>query len=113
MPALRREEMASAAEILGVAHAWLGFEDSGLPRGRPASWELPEGCFGALDPDEQETAALVAVVREFRPHVMTTYDENGGYPHPDHIRATWSRSRRSRRPATPTPTRTRASRGSR
>ena len=26
------------------------------------------------------------VVREFRPHVMTTYDENGGYPHPDHIR---------------------------
>ena len=26
------------------------------------------------------------VIREFRPHVMTTYDENGGYPHPDHIR---------------------------
>src|SRR5690606_10960321 len=23
--------------------------------------------------------------REFRPHVVTTYDENGGYPHPDHI----------------------------
>jgi mycothiol S-conjugate amidase len=32
-------------------------------------------------------APLVRVVREFRPHVMTTYDENGGYPHPDHIRA--------------------------
>jgi mycothiol S-conjugate amidase len=28
----------------------------------------------------------VRVVREQRPHVMTTYDENGGYPHPDHIR---------------------------
>ncbi|GAB48618.1 mycothiol conjugate amidase [Mobilicoccus pelagius NBRC 104925] len=25
------------------------------------------------------------VIREFRPHVMTTYDEKGGYPHPDHI----------------------------
>ena len=25
------------------------------------------------------------LIREFRPHVMTTYDENGGYPHPDHI----------------------------
>lgn len=25
------------------------------------------------------------LVREFRPHVMTTYDEIGGYPHPDHI----------------------------
>ena len=24
-------------------------------------------------------------IRRFRPHVMTTYDENGGYPHPDHI----------------------------
>ena len=26
------------------------------------------------------------VIRKFRPHVVTTYDENGGYPHPDHIR---------------------------
>ena len=25
------------------------------------------------------------LIREFRPHVVTTYDENGGYPHPDHI----------------------------
>ena len=30
-------------------------------------------------------APLVRLVREFRPHVMTTYDEDGGYPHPDHI----------------------------
>ena len=28
---------------------------------------------------------LIKLIREFRPHVMTTYDENGGYPHPDHI----------------------------
>ena len=26
------------------------------------------------------------MIREFRPHVIVTYDENGGYPHPDHIR---------------------------
>ena len=25
------------------------------------------------------------LIRSFRPHVVTTYDENGGYPHPDHI----------------------------
>src|SRR5690625_3584859 len=31
MPAARRREMASAAEILGVGHHWLGFIDSGLP----------------------------------------------------------------------------------
>ncbi len=29
---------------------------------------------------------LVQAVREFRPHVILTYDENGGYPHPDHIK---------------------------
>ena len=85
IPALRNAEMARAAEILGVAHVWLGFHDSGYHEGDPGSWVLPEGSFGVLDP-EQEIAALVKVVREYRPHVMTTYDENGGYPHPDHIR---------------------------
>ena len=39
-----------------------------------------------LVPLEEPVAELVKVIREFRPHVMTTYDENGGYPHPDHIR---------------------------
>jgi len=81
---IRRDEMAKAAEILGVEHAWLGFVDSGLPKGDLPP-PLPEGCF-ALIPLEVSTAALVRVVREFRPHVMVTYDENGGYPHPDHIR---------------------------
>src|ERR1700741_3163126 len=81
---IRRDEMAKAAEILGVEHTWLGFVDSGLPKGDPPP-PLPEGCF-ALVPLEVSVEALVRVVREFRPHVMTTYDENGGYPHPDHIR---------------------------
>lgn len=81
---VRRDEMAKAAEILGVDHRWLGFVDSGLPEGDPLP-PLPEGCF-ALVPIEQPVAELVRLIREFRPHVMTTYDENGGYPHPDHIR---------------------------
>jgi len=81
---VRRDEMAKAAEILGVEHTWLGFVDSGLPKGDPPP-PLPEDSF-ALAPLELSTEALVRVVREFRPHVMTTYDENGGYPHPDHIR---------------------------
>src|SRR5437763_2432594 len=84
MAEIRRDEMAKAAEILGVEHTWLGFVDSGLPQGDPLP-PLPEGCF-ALTPLEISTEALVRVVREFRPHVTTTYDENGGYPHPDHIR---------------------------
>ena len=84
LAAVRRIEMARAAQILGVQHAWLGFEDSGFPEGEPKP-PLPEGCFAAL-PLEVVTEPLVALVRDFRPQVMTTYDENGGYPHPDHIR---------------------------
>ncbi len=84
MHEVRREEMALAAKILGVQHRWLGFVDSGLPEGDPLP-PLPEGCFG-LVPLEEATERLVRVVREFRPHVVTTYDEHGGYPHPDHVR---------------------------
>jgi mycothiol S-conjugate amidase len=84
MAAIRREEMDRAAKILGVQHRWLGYVDSGLPEGEPMP-PLPDGCF-AMVPLEISTEALVRVVREFRPHVMVTYDENGGYPHPDHIR---------------------------
>lgn len=84
LPEVRVQEMNDAAEILGVQHRWLGFIDSGLPEGDPLP-PLPEGSFAKL-PLETPTAELVKVLREFRPHVVVTYDENGGYPHPDHIR---------------------------
>ena len=80
---IRRAEMDAARAILGVKQAWLGFVDSGLPEGDPLP-PLPEGCF-ALESVEEAAAPLVRLIREFRPHVVTTYDENGGYPHPDHI----------------------------
>ena len=83
MRAVRRQEMAAAAAALGVRQHWLGFVDSGLPEGDPLP-PLPEGCFG-LTPLAEAAAPLVALVREFRPHVMTTYDPSGGYPHPDHV----------------------------
>jgi len=81
--AIRRAEMARAREILGVRQDWLGFVDSGLPEGDPLP-PLPDGCF-ALQPLDLAAAPLVRLMREFRPHVVTTYDENGGYPHPDHV----------------------------
>jgi mycothiol S-conjugate amidase len=81
---IRRLEMDRARAILGVKQSWLGFVDSGLPEGDPLP-PLPDGCF-ALTPIEDGTRRLVAEIRRFRPHVVTTYDENGGYPHPDHIR---------------------------
>ncbi|MEI7549374.1 MAG: mycothiol conjugate amidase Mca [Actinomycetes bacterium] len=81
---VRKSEMAHAQEILGVAHHWLGFEDSGFPQGDPLP-PLPEGCFADI-PVEIPAALLAEKILEFRPHVITTYDELGGYPHPDHIR---------------------------
>ncbi|MGW6131905.1 mycothiol conjugate amidase Mca [Cellulomonas sp. NPDC055163] len=83
MHEIRREEMAAAAKALGVRQEWLGFVDSGLPEGDPLP-PLPEGCF-ALQPLEVAARPLVELVRRFRPHVITTYDPTGGYPHPDHI----------------------------
>ncbi|HXW88329.1 MAG TPA: mycothiol conjugate amidase Mca [Streptosporangiaceae bacterium] len=84
LTAVRRAEMAAAREVLGVQQRFLGFTDSGLPQGDPPP-PLPDGCF-ALEPLERAARPLVQAVREFRPHVMLTYDENGGYPHPDHIK---------------------------
>jgi mycothiol S-conjugate amidase len=67
-----------------VGQRFLGFTDSGLPEGDPLP-PLPEGSF-ALVPLHEAAAPLVRLVREFRPHVMLSYDESGGYPHPDHIK---------------------------
>ena len=83
MATVRQAEMAGAAAALRVRHHWLGFVDSGLPEGDPLP-PLPDGCF-ALVPLEEAARPLVQLVREFRPHVITTYDPSGGYPHPDHI----------------------------
>ena len=83
LPEVRRREMDRARQILGVEQVWLGFMDSGLPEGDPLP-PLPEGCFALQDPEEA-AAPLVQLIRELQPHVVTTYDEFGGYPHPDHI----------------------------
>ncbi|MDT5161556.1 MAG: mycothiol S-conjugate amidase, partial [Mycobacterium sp.] len=64
---VRRDEMAKAAEILGVEHHWLGFVDSGLPEGDPPP-PLPDGCLGVV-PLEEPVEALVRLVRKFKPHV--------------------------------------------
>lgn len=75
--------MAHAREILGVEQTWLGFIDSGLPQGDPLP-PLPDVVLAPV-PLEEAARALVKVIRTFRPHVVTTYDENGGSaprPHP-------------------------------
>lgn len=80
LPELRREEMAAAARILDVEQVWLGYHDSGMGP------DIAADSFAAQDVDVA-AGPLVKLIREFRPQVVTTYDENGGYPHPDHIMA--------------------------
>jgi N-acetyl-1-D-myo-inositol-2-amino-2-deoxy-alpha-D-glucopyranoside deacetylase len=84
----RIAELRAAMEALGVADwRFLGgpgrYRDSGMMR-TPAN-EKPRAFWNA-DLDEAVGHA-VAVVREVRPQVVVTYDENGGYGHPDHIQA--------------------------
>lgn len=84
----RAEELATACEALGVRDfRFLGgagrFRDSGM-MGEPTN-EDPR-CFWRADLVEA-TRDLVRIVRDVRPQVMVTYDENGFYGHPDHIRA--------------------------
>jgi mycothiol S-conjugate amidase len=82
LPGLRRREMARAAAVMGIQHRWLGYADSGWPEdGEPE----PINSFASI-PLEISAEPLVRLIRDFRPQVMVTYDENGGYPHPDHLR---------------------------
>ncbi|WP_280695243.1 N-acetyl-1-D-myo-inositol-2-amino-2-deoxy-alpha-D-glucopyranoside deacetylase [Kitasatospora sp. GP82] len=81
-------ELTAAMQAVGVADfRFLGgpgrYRDSGMMGVREN--DAP-GCFWQADLDEA-AGHLVAVIREVRPQVLVTYDENGGYGHPDHIKA--------------------------
>ncbi|MEU6207524.1 N-acetyl-1-D-myo-inositol-2-amino-2-deoxy-alpha-D-glucopyranoside deacetylase, partial [Micromonospora musae] len=84
----RIAELAAACAALGVTdHRFLGgagrYRDSGMMG--LATNEHPR-AFWQADLDEA-AGHLVEVIREVRPQVMITYDENGFYGHPDHIQA--------------------------
>ncbi|HEX2043648.1 MAG TPA: PIG-L family deacetylase [Acidimicrobiales bacterium] len=75
-------ETHRAAEILGVARVeFLGYVDSGM-MGTPEN-DLPDS-FWRADVDEA-AARLAAILTEEEADVLTAYDENGVYGHPDHI----------------------------
>jgi N-acetyl-1-D-myo-inositol-2-amino-2-deoxy-alpha-D-glucopyranoside deacetylase len=81
---LRREEIARALAHLGsIDHHWLGYVDSGM-MGTPENDVA--GSFWQAGFDEA-VDRLLAIVREARPQVMVSYNDYGGYGHPDHIRA--------------------------
>lgn len=81
-------ELAAAMEELGVTdHRFLGgpgrYRDSGM---MGVEQNHRPNAFWSADLDEAATH-LVEVIREVRPQVLITYDDNGGYGHPDHIQA--------------------------
>lgn len=93
----RIEELAAALGIMGVDdHVWLGgpgrYHDSGMDRDEfgnacpPPHEQLPDGAFWSADILEAANH-LVEVIRDRRPHVVSSYDTFGGYGHPDHIQA--------------------------
>ncbi len=79
---VRADELADAVRAIGfhAVHA-LGFADSGYHEDPTL---VPDGTFARTDLDIA-ASALADVLAEERPHVVVTYPENGGYPHPDHI----------------------------
>lgn len=81
---IRRAELEEACELLGVNHLeMLGYHDSGMP-----DWQYKDQrhVFHQV-PLEDPVGRLVALVEQYRPHVLVTYNEMGGYGHPDHQRA--------------------------
>jgi len=85
----RVTELALAMKELGVAdHRFLGegaklYRDSGMMGTEPNS--RPD-VFWQAD-IEEASDLLVQIIDEVKPHVLITYDEFGGYGHPDHIQA--------------------------
>jgi mycothiol conjugate amidase Mca len=79
---VRHEELRRAVAILGVSDLEiLGYRDSGMVGTESNSH--PD-CFNMADPDEA-TGRLVRLVRAYKPQVLVSYNEFGGYGHPDHI----------------------------
>lgn len=79
--AIREGELRAAADILGIAELhFLNYRDSGMMGTAPNA--NPDNFMNA---DSDEAAErLAALIRAARPQVMVTYDEQGGYGHPDH-----------------------------
>lgn len=79
---IRREEVRKACAILGTDELYfLGYRDSGMKDTEDN--KNPDAFMNA--PLDEAADRLVDIMRETRPDVVVTYDESGGYGHPDHV----------------------------
>ena len=99
----REKELAKAMHILGVTdHRYLGdraarqleleprrYLDSGMVWGKRGAEPMPNPIAHSLcaAPFGEVAADIATVIASLRPDVVVSYDEQGGYGHPDHIRA--------------------------
>ena len=83
MPEIRRAELETACDILGVSKIYhLGYRDSGMPG---SEGNRHPNAFCNVDP-EVAIERLVEIIRAERPQVVLGYDESKGYEHPDHVK---------------------------
>jgi LmbE family N-acetylglucosaminyl deacetylase len=82
--ALRLTELAEACRILGVSDLeTLGYRDSGM-----ADWQFRDHADAFCNvPLDTSVARLVELIEKYRPDVIICDDDQGGYNHPDHLRA--------------------------
>jgi N-acetyl-1-D-myo-inositol-2-amino-2-deoxy-alpha-D-glucopyranoside deacetylase len=78
-------ELTAALHALGISGpVYLGGAGRWRDSGMAGTAKRRQQRF--IDADEHEAVgALIAIIRQQRPHVVVTYDPNGGYGHPDHI----------------------------
>jgi LmbE family N-acetylglucosaminyl deacetylase len=84
LSAVREQEYYDAGKVIGVKQSILyGYRDSGMA-GTPDN-DHPNAYIQV--PIDEVVAKVVDTIRELKPHVVFTFDEGGGYGHPDHIHA--------------------------
>lgn len=78
----REAELRCAGKALGIDEIhFLGYRDSGMA-GTPEN-QHPQAL--TMADFEEGVGQIVAHIRRERPDVLVTFDENGGYGHPDHV----------------------------
>jgi LmbE family N-acetylglucosaminyl deacetylase len=81
---LRLAELRQSAKLLGVTHLeLLGYHDSGMP-----DWEYKDRPDAFCNiPLEEVAGRIGALIEQYRPQVVISYDDKGMYQHPDHVHA--------------------------
>jgi LmbE family N-acetylglucosaminyl deacetylase len=81
---LRLAELREACKILGVTNLEpLGYHDSGMP-----DWDYKDRPSAFCNiPTAEVAARIAALIDQYRPQVVITYDPTGPYQHPDHVHA--------------------------